>query len=572
MNSFRRLFDHPDWRSFAVLIALHYAAIQLSFFCGKTLENEVIIWLPNSVLLIALLRFRLPLALLMAAVTFISNVVSNLPTAPLSESILLSSVNLVEIGLTWSVMRLTGTSRDLNRLRDFANFVIAGPLIGTFVSGILGAAVITSYGVGSSWLTLAQLWWFCDGTGLLIFAPILMLASSRTENESRLRPADVLMILIIAGIIGTMFYTLRRGDTPVPLSPTLIIPFALLLALRCTILWTSILVALIALLLSKLVAMGLNPFGDADVNHLTLHIQEFILTMSIICMGSSIFKNQLLQNERGLEQKVEERTAELAANLVQLKRLQAELIHSAKLASLGTLVAGVAHELNTPVGIGIMAASTLKLHVKELVGLVESKKLKRSELEQYIASLVEETDLIERNLQRAGNLVDSFKQIAVDQSREERRRFDLVQVVSENLLTVLPLMNLQQRELQIDIAESIRMDSYPVALGQVISSLASNALTHAFVGKSNGRVQIRARVRDHNVELDFIDDGVGMSGMVEGRVFDPFFTTRMGSNSGLGLYVVNNIVTGILGGSIELHTSPNHGAHFKLTLPQIIQS
>lgn len=571
MNSFRRLFDQPGWRSFAVLILLHYAAIQLSFYCGKTTENEVIIWLPNAVLLVALLRMKMPAGLLMCLFTFAGNVASNLPTATPIEAVLLSAVNLVEVGLTWLLMRQTGASANLNRLSDYAKFVVAGPLIGGFVSGLLGAAVISSHGGSSSYLTLMQVWWFDDGLGLLIFAPMLMLASSDAETNSSWRFTDVLLLITIAAIIVTFILTLQKGATTLPLSPTLIIPFALMLALRRDIFSTSIGVAVIVLIVSKLVALGLSPFGLSDMNHLVIHTQEFILTLAVICMGSSIFRYQVMVNERELERRVNERTADLAANLAQLKALQAELIQSAKLASLGTLVAGVAHELNTPIGIGIMAASTLKLHVQQMVELVESKKLKRSELEKYTASLIEETSLIERNMIRAGTLVSSFKQISVDQTSEQHRRFDLLQLVGESLLPLLPLFKEINCEVQIVIAAGIQMNSYPLALGQVVTSLADNILAHAFAGRSKGLVQIRAQrqgPQGQQILLEVIDDGIGMSTVNAAHAFDPFFTTRMGSGrGGLGLYIVNNIVTGILGGRVELNTSLNHGTHFKLLLP-----
>ncbi len=568
MYNFRRLFDHPGWLSFAVLIALHYASIQLSFFCGKTPDNEVIIWLPNSVLLIAILRMRLSLGLLMALITFASNTVANLPSATLNEALLLSSVNLAEIGITVLIMRLTDCSPSLCRLKDFSNFFVAGPLIGCFVSGLLGAAVISAYGSSASYLTLMRVWWFDDGLGLLIFAPMLMLASDVYDQNPKWRLIDMAMLLIIVAIIASMYFTLQAGQGTNPLSPTLIIPFALLLALRFEMLWVSIGVALIALLISRMVALGLNPFADTDMHHPIIRTQEFILTISIICMGSSIFRRQLLINERGLEQKVQERTAELAANLVQLKNMQAELVQSAKLASLGSLVAGVAHELNTPIGIVVMATSTLREHVRELLDLVNQQKLKRSELEQFTGYLVEESYLIERNINRAADLVDAFKKIAVGQTGEKRSSFDLLQDVTECLMPLLPLISQRGYDLHVDIPEPIHMDSYPGQLEQVIAALTNNALLHAFAGREHGRILIRARQEGNQVRLEFIDDGAGMNDRVATRIFVPFFTTRMGTGSGgLGMFIVNNIVTGVLGGSISFKTGPMQGAHFQIVLP-----
>ncbi|MET3108357.1 signal transduction histidine kinase [Oxalobacteraceae bacterium GrIS 2.11] len=575
MYSFRRLFEYPNWLSFLVLIALHYASIQISFLCGKTPENEVIIWLPNAVLLVALLRLRLSLGLIVAVVTYTSNVISNMHNVALDEAMLLGAVNLVEIGITLLIMHLTHTSSNLVKLKDYSNFLIAGPLVGAFVSGLLGAAVISAYGAHIPYLALLRFWWFSDGLGLLIFAPILMFASSEQVKDASWRLIDVIFAMVIVALIAMMFFNFPRDQAWAPLTPTLIIPFALLLSLRFNILSTSIGVALISLAVSKMVAIGLNPFGDSDLNRVILHTQEFILTISIICMGASIFQSHLRLYAEGLEAKVEERTKELAANLVQMKSLQSELIHSAKLASLGSIVAGVSHELNTPLGNAKLATSTMRERLVQVDENFKAGSLTRSQIVNFLRDGLEITDLNFRSIDRAVNLVSSFKQVSVDQTSERRRKFDLAKVVNETITTIQPTFKHAPWKIEIDIPELIEIESYPGPLEQIIFNLVMNSIQHGFEGRDHGRIKISSKTIKNakdgytQIELSFDDDGKGIAPDLVDRVFEPFFTTRLGQGgSGLGLHICYRLATTILGGAIKVVAKSEPGTIFSLTIPQ----
>jgi PAS domain S-box-containing protein len=274
------------------------------------------------------------------------------------------------------------------------------------------------------------------------------------------------------------------------------------------------------------------------------------------------------EDVRRLNSALNERNHELAETLEKLNETQAELVHKAKLASLGAMVAGVAHELNTPVGTALMAVTTLSEHQREFEKSVE-KGLSRLTLEAFIRSVRQATELLERNLNRISNLVNSFKQVAADQSGEQRSHFDLhvvVHAVSQELSATLrqsPCLLINE------VPKGIRMDSFSNSLGQVLSNLINNALKHAFGDVTEGRIRIRALLLDNDmlrIQLD--DNGAGIAAQNINRIFDPFFTTKMGQgSSGLGLNIVHNIVTNVLGGRIDVCSVPGQGAEFTIELP-----
>ena len=281
-------------------------------------------------------------------------------------------------------------------------------------------------------------------------------------------------------------------------------------------------------------------------------------------------EGELAQHRDQLEVLVTARTAELTTALATLSMTQAELVRRDKLAALGSLVAGVAHELNTPLGNSLVVATTMAEHARALEGSV-AHGLRRSNLERYLAQAHEASDILIRNLHRAAGLVASFKQLAVDQASSQRRDFSLSELLAE---LVLPLrIAIRARPLRVELAidPELRLDSYPGPLAQVLGSLFDNCLLHAFDGESSGTIRIAAHQRAPGLlELIIADSGTGMSAANAAKVYDPFFTTKLGSGgSGLGLHVAHNIVTGVLGGSISLTTTPGQGSTFTLLLPAV---
>jgi signal transduction histidine kinase len=560
---------------YLLLPVLHYLAIQISFYCGKTAENEVIIWLPNAVLLAALLRFNGEGWPIMAAVTFATNVMGNLPSAPWTEAVLLSSVNLVEVGLTFFLMRMAHASPALDRMRHFVSFVVSGPLLACFVSGLLGAAVIAAYGANVPYVTLMRVWWFDDGLGMLIFTPLLLLATQEQSDHVHWRSFDFVMVFFTMALIGLMYFGTGGEVGDITLTPSLLLPPMLVIAMRFGIFWSAFGVAVVSLATSRMVAVGGRPFGGVDMHQTIIQTQEFILTFSIICMGASIMRSQLRAHEHDLEDKVRSRTRELADSLQQLKQAQAELVQSEKLASLGSLVAGVAHELNSPIGTALTSASTLQNRIEEMHGTFNSGRLIRSEFTRFFDDGARIAELVCRSCRRASELITSFKLVAVDRTSERMRTFQLAALVHENET----IWHLNHRSapfrIEIDIAPDLECTTYPGALGQIVTNLIQNAAVHAFDDASNAPgdavLRISATSDGKEVTMQFADNGKGMDAATLARIFDPFFTTRLGQGgSGLGLSISRNLAIGVLGGS--LHAASTLGGGTTLTLKFLRQA
>ncbi len=287
-------------------------------------------------------------------------------------------------------------------------------------------------------------------------------------------------------------------------------------------------------------------------------------------------RQALRELNRDLEARVQQRTQalasshdELSATLERLRAAQAELVNAEKLAALGGLVAGVAHEVNTPLGNGVMAISAMAGVTASFRQSMQSG-LRRADLMAFLDSIGQGTDIAERNLRRAADLVHTFKQVAVDQTSAQRRRFELGEVVHETVVSLQPRLTGTPYRVEIDVpATGLALDSYPGALGQALANLVHNAVLHGFDGRDHGTVRITgARAADGHIVLRVIDDGQGIAADLIGRVFEPFVTTRMGrGGTGLGLHVSYNTVVHVLGGTLTVQSTPGQGAAFELRLP-----
>ncbi|MFA9215967.1 MAG: PAS domain S-box protein [Sphingomonadaceae bacterium] len=280
-----------------------------------------------------------------------------------------------------------------------------------------------------------------------------------------------------------------------------------------------------------------------------------------------LHEQQLLELNASLEQRVQARTQELDAALVTLQTTQRELVRSERLASLGSMVAGVAHELNTPLGNSLLMASTLKERRNEIAGAIAAG-LNKSKLLRFLEETEVGLQLIERNMQQAADLVQSFKQVVIDPSVYQRRQFFFGQLIEQVLETLGPVVQRAGVELRYVAGYNPLMDSWPAPLTQILDHLVHNAMLHGLQERP-GTVWISIGPGASGwSQLRVKDQGAGIAGDELTRVFDPFFTTRMGRGSvGLGLHIVYTLVTGILGGRIDILSAPGHGTEVVIDLP-----
>lgn len=271
---------------------------------------------------------------------------------------------------------------------------------------------------------------------------------------------------------------------------------------------------------------------------------------------------QLSELNATLEQRVEERTDSL-------HRTRLALMQAEELAALGRMVAGVAHELNTPVGNALLIATTLRDRSREAASKLDEGSLSRSGLTGYFSDTRDQAALIEHSLARAAALVDNFKQLALDQTSQVRRRFDLREVLMQTMSALGPRLRRAGATLEVDLPDGVLVDAYPGPLEQVIDNLVMNALVHGFADRPGGTVRVCALVVDGDVHLSVADDGHGVPLDIQPRIFDPFFTTRLGrGGSGIGLATVHGIVTRLFGGRIALVSTPGQGARFEIVFPR----
>jgi signal transduction histidine kinase len=298
----------------------------------------------------------------------------------------------------------------------------------------------------------------------------------------------------------------------------------------------------------------------------------FFAIGSVAALATRRAAKALQDANRELEAHVDERTADLTQANAYLHRALQQVEHSEALAALGSLVAGVAHELGSPMGNASTVASALADKVKALgVGVAEGK-LRKSELDAFIADATEAATLLRRNLDRAVKLMGEFKQVAADQTSVRRREFSLAELVTETLHTLSPGYKHYRVNVSADIPKDIVFDSYPGPLEQVITNLVNNAVLHGRDGDAVLSVKIvAALVSDGaSVRLTFSDTGRGMSADVVAQAFEPFFTTRLGSGgTGLGLHLVRKLVQETLGGRLEMTSEPGKGTRFYITLPRV---
>jgi PAS domain S-box-containing protein len=258
------------------------------------------------------------------------------------------------------------------------------------------------------------------------------------------------------------------------------------------------------------------------------------------------------------------------AALRNLRETQNSLIEAEKLAALGRLVAGVAHEINNPVGTSLTVASSLESRIAAIAAEFAQDKLKRSSLKEFLETSHEASLQLVANLNRAAELIQSFKQVAADRNHSSQRIFDLGDLTEQIVMSLRPGLSKQNLTLNVECQPDLTMNSYPGPYGQVLTNLFLNSVTHAFPDGKGGTIDIRVRASGtDNVEILFCDDGCGMSLDVRRKAFDPFFTTRRDRGAGLGLHIVYSIVIDCLGGRLILDSAPGEGTKTQIVLPRV---
>ncbi|MEO1394497.1 MAG: response regulator [Cyanobacteria bacterium J06634_5] len=303
-------------------------------------------------------------------------------------------------------------------------------------------------------------------------------------------------------------------------------------------------------------------------------VKSIVLFLELIQLKGELYvlgTGEDITQYKADQKKLTAQTQTLSKTLKTLQTTQGKLIRSAKMAALGNLVAGVAHEINTPVGTAIMTASTLENATQSIAADLAQGDLKRSSFENYLEISADCAHLILNNLHRAGELVTSFKEVAVDQTSLQKRVFKIKPYLKEIITNLTPQLKKTAHQVQLLGDDTLIVDSYPGGISQVITNLITNSLAHAYADGESGTVTITVEastVDAATIILTYHDDGCGIALADQSRIFEPFFTTaRNFGGSGLGLHLVYNLVTQMLKGDIQLVSSPEQGTTFTITFP-----
>lgn len=322
-----------------------------------------------------------------------------------------------------------------------------------------------------------------------------------------------------------------------------------------------------------IIVSGAGNIGDT-VEALKLGAWDYIIKpvqdMNVLyhAVNKGLERASLIKEKQQYQKDLEKANIDLKVSLETLERTRDQLVLSEKMAALGGLVAGVAHEINTPVGVGVTAASFLQTKTGELQKLYSTGNLKRSELEAYLHTIDEVARSILINMERAAGLISSFKQVAVDQSSEEKRLFNVKEYIEEVLLSLRPKYKKTGHSIEVICPEYVEIYSYPGAFSQIVSNLLMNSLLHGFQGVENGKISFEISLENETVWLRYRDNGVGMTEEQRLKMFDPFYTTMRGKGgTGLGMSIVFNLVTQPLKGTIDCKSSPGNGVEFLMKFP-----
>jgi len=541
---------------------VYFVAARFSLALLTKPEGVAVFWPAAGVsagVLIALgSRARWPVVAGTMAATIAANLSGD---RDLPSAVLFGFCNAAEAVLTaWLIEHYLGADFRLSKLRNVLGLTAAA-IIGTAVSGVGGAITFKLFhSTTSPILTTWQHWVASDGLGIITVAPLLIELASASRDRPPLSELVEGAISVAALALVSGLAIFLRSELLANVGPVAVLFAPLLwLAARCRPVFAAAAAFIVSLSIVWTTTFGIGYFGNPDLS-MDQRVVAAQLSILLVTLGASVLAALFA------EFRDKRRQAEAALHASETQRY---LIERERLAALGSLVAGVAHEISSPIGTSLTVASTLAHRSADFTDQIASRQVRRTVLVEFADGCRGGTEQLVANLQRAAGLIQSFKQVAVDRSSDDRRAFDLKLATEQVVSSVRSRLVKSRSSLAIEIPSDLIMDSFPGPYGQVLTNLIFNAVTHGFIDRPGGQMRINARrLGPDQVEITFTDDGSGMPEEVRRRVFDPFFTTRRAQGStGLGLYIVHNLVTQQLGGKITLASAPGKGATICMTLP-----
>jgi signal transduction histidine kinase len=541
---------------------VYFLAARLSLVLLTKPEGVAVFWpaagVSSGVLIALGSRARWPVIFGTMAATIAANLFGD---RNLWSAVLFALCNAGEAVLTaWFIGHYFGSDFRLSKLRNVLGLAAAAT-IGAAVSGIGGAITFKLFHSATTpILTTWQHWFASDGLGIITVAPLLIELASASRDRPPLSELveGALAVAALALVSGLAIFL--RSELLATVGPVAVLFAPLLwLAARCRPVFAAAAAFIVSLSIVWTTTFGIGYFGNPG-----LSIDERVLAAQVSILLVTIGASVLAALFAEIRDK--RRSAEAALHVSETQRY---LIETERLAALGGLVAGVAHEISSPIGTSLTVASTLAHRSTDFTDQIASGQVRRAQLVEFADGCRGAAEQLVANLQRAGGLIQSFKQVAVDRSSDDRRAFDLKLATEQVIASVRSRLLKSQSSLAIEMPSDIIVDSFPGHYGQVLTNLIFNAVTHGFTDGPGGHMLIKARrLGMEQVEVTFSDDGSGIAEEVQRHVFDPFFTTRRAQGStGLGLYIVYNLVTQQLGGRITLVSAPGQGTTICMTLP-----